>query len=618
MELSEIQRLKTMSPWISRVFNLKVARSPSLMLTIFLFFVIFVASVGVNIVTFKAEMSASNPLDIRVNHEIHVQNGGVVIINDTISLSTSIGENMEPLQSFLMGFPYEYKVYIDHCFAYDASNRERLNLELDAGLGRIGFYGVRVLFPVQVNVSDGKSYNFTVTFILSNLIVPSSETTFNLTRFPMSLSLTQNASECNVKVFLPPGATYMESSHTFNATTVDDRQVLNYTRASPLESFAREDARLTFNSAMGTFLLIDNDEVKREITLNEMGRIHVADYYRITNRAASSLSSMRIGLPKGAYEVSAYDPMGNLRAASEEKGADAYTNATVTFRTAITMDQSVEFTLGYWLPWESYVNQHGWWNFNLTFAFLERFDWIIRKLTVSVTLPNGANFERYSTSSDFKEWDVHVNVQKSVFRETATFTLYNVTSLHNLGFSVIYKHLVFWASFLPTLWVGAIAIVICGVVLLWRAPKPAAPVIPVPTDVLKGFVDAYEERERILLELENMEEQVRRGRIPRRRYKLRKITLEGRLSTLSRNLTDFQEKIQKAGPGYANIIRGIEVAETELEGLEEDIERITVRRRRGELSSEAYNRLLEDYNRRMERAKTTIRGYLLRLREEIR
>jgi len=604
-----------MCPSASQVFDLK---NPWFrLIPLFLFLILLsLAPLGVALANPGAETTVIDP-NILVDHEIHVQNGGSIIINDTISLSTNLRENVEPLQNFSMGFPFEYKSYIDYCFAYDASSRERLNLELDAGLGRVGFYGIRVFFPASVNVSDGNYYNFTVTFVLSNLIVPSTETTFGITLFPMYPSLTENASMCNVRVFLPPGATYLNSSHVFNTTVVGNSQVLNYTR-SPLESFAREDAWLTFNSPGGAFLLIDNGEVKREITLDEMDSVHVSDYYHITNRAATPLSNMRIGLPKGAYNVFAYDPTGNLEVASEEKGANAYTNATVTFRTPITWDQGVEFTVGYWLPWESYVNQHGWWSFNLTFAFLERFDWIIRKLTVSVTLPNGAEFERYLTSPDFEEGDVHVNIQENAFREAMTFTLYNMTSLHNLGFSVTYRHLVFWASFHPTLWVGAVVLALCGVVLFWRAPKPPTPTIPVPMDVLSGFVDAYEEREKILLELENMEQQVSKGRIPRRRYKLRKITLEGRFSTLSRNLTDFREKMRKAGPGYANIMRGIEVAETELEGLEEDIRRITARRRSGELSSEAYNRLLEDYHRRRERAKITIKGYLLRLREEIR
>jgi hypothetical protein len=436
-------------------------------------------------------------------------------------------------------------------------------------------------------------------------------------RFPLCPSLTslnENASSCNVTVFLPPGATYIGGSNAFNETTVDNSQVLNYT-IKPLESYASEDGWVSFNPG-SQFLLFDNGNVNREITLDQMGHVHVSDYYYITNWAATSLSSMEIDLPKGAYDVSSYDSIGSLGVTTQE-GAGGYTNATVTFRTAVTTGQAVEFTLNYLLPLKNYVNQYSWWSFNLTFAFLQNFNWVVRDLTVSVTLPNGATFESYSTSSDL-QGNVQFNIQQNAFRETLTFTLFNASSLQNLNFSVAYRYLFFWSSFIPTLWIGIIAIAICCVALLWREPKFPVPSIPVPTDSLRGFVDAYEERERILLELQNMEQQLRKGRIPRRRYKLRKISLEGRLSTLSRNLTEYREKMRKAGPGYANIMRGIEVAETELEGLEEDIRRITARHRLGELSSEAYDRLLEDYHRRSERAQTTIKGYLLRLREEIR
>jgi len=83
-------------------------------------------------------------------------------------------------------------------------------------------------------------------------------------------------------------------------------------------------------------------------------------------------------------------------------------------------------------------------------------------------------------------------------------------------------------------------------------------------------------------------------------------------------LTDFGEEIRKASSRYASIMRQIEVAETELEETEAAIRRIELRYRRREISKETYRKLLEGYNRRKERAKTTIDGVLLRLREEIR
>jgi len=98
---------------------------------------------------------------------------------------------------------------------------------------------------------------------------------------------------------------------------------------------------------------------------------------------------------------------------------------------------------------------------------------------------------------------------------------------------------------------------------------------------------------------------------------VRSRTLESRLSVLSRDLAMLREKIRAAGPRYAEMMRLIEVAETELQGVEADIRRTEVRYRRGEISAAAYHKLLEDSYRRRDRAKTNIDGVLLRLREEI-
>lgn len=595
------------------MFDLKVGRPPSLVLPLLLFLLLFIASLGANVTAVGAETTAPDPVDIRVNHRIHIQNGGSVIINDTISLSTQVNETVKPLQNFSLGFPYEYSSNLVYCFAYDASNPNvRLEVAMDTGLERIYFYGVRVTFPSPVDISDGGSYNFTVVFVLSELVFPSG-TLFNLTRFPIYPSLTQDASMYNVTVTLPPQAEFTDSSHAFSTTQVGLRQILNHTKEH-LESYARESAWLTFDGG-GAFLLIQSSEVRRDITLDEMGGFHVSDTYHIINKATTFLTEIKIGLPKGAYDVYARDAMGSLgkpRVEPGKKNVTAYTNATMTFRNPITTDQATDFTLDYRLPWDSYVSQQSFRNFNLTFTFLERFDWIVRKLTVTIKLPNGAQFVPELSSEDP---DV---VNKGVFREALTFSRYNVTSLHDLGFSVTYRHLVFWASFQPMLFAGIFVLALFGIALLWRAPRPPVPVIPVSMEVLRGFVDAYEERRGILRELETMERQARKGKIPRRRYKVRRRTLEGRLSTLSRDITDLRGKMRKAGPRYADMMRRIEIAETELAGLEDMIRGISLRRRRGELSSETYRRLLGEYHKKRERAKTTIDGLLLRLKEEIR
>jgi hypothetical protein len=66
------------------------------------------------------------------------------------------------------------------------------------------------------------------------------------------------------------------------------------------------------------------------------------------------------------------------------------------------------------------------------------------------------------------------------------------------------------------------------------------------------------------------------------------------------------------------MVRQLESAEAEINEVETNVKSIEARHGRGELSLENYRRLLTDYQRRREKANTTIDGILLRLREESR
>ena len=556
--------------------------------------------------------TASSSVDVQVDqvsHTIKIQEGALVVINDTLRLSPKAGESTV-LQNFSLGFPFQYGFDLDYCFAYEASDPDTwLDVELDTGLGRLGFYGVNVVFPEPgVNIGDGESYDLTVIFVFSNLVSSETATLLKLD-FPMYPSLTQNASVCNVTVILPPKANFTDSTFhekelDFNITTLGDSQILKHPKRS-LESFEYEPAWLGFNMTALDFPIIEFNEVKREIILDQWGSIHISNSYSITNRGYDT-NNVKVGFPEGAYDLAVRDEMGSIGKLTENE------TVTVYIRETLHKDEAGKFFLSYRIPWKKYVSQHDRLNYDLNFTFFERFNWTIRKLTVSITLPQGAEFQSSNPLNPH-------SIEKSVFQETVTFTFFNVTPLQDLNFNLTYGYLVFWASFYPTLWMGVLVIVACTIAFLWRVPKPpAVPMAPVPPEDLRSFVKGYEGKTRILSELESMEQRLRKGRIPRRRYKVRKKMLEGRLSTLSRDLSDLREKIRTAGPKYANIMRQIEVAETMLEGVETDIRRVEARYRRGEISKGAYGRLIEEYRRRRERAMTTIDGVLLRLREEIR
>jgi len=589
------------------------------LILIFLVFLQISTSLGVN-----ASTNVSS-LDIQVDHIFEIKDDGLVILKENFKLTNKLGENTVSLQNFTTGFPLEYGSDLDYCFAYGESPNEQLDVLLDVGLGKIGFYGVNAVFPnsgIQIDIDE--SYSFTVVFVFSGLVSvetpeTQSELLWNFT-FPLFPSLPEQASECNVTIFLPDETIYRDSllasrGLNFEVTTIGSRQILNFIR-KPLENFAYEPSWLIFFQST-----IDANEIKREITLDEWGHIYLSESYYLKNNGLWNLTGIKIHLPQGVHEISARDESGDLQVVLQEGNAITPTNVTIQLRSVVKENEETRFTVTYWVPWKKYVNQHGLYNFDWSFAFIERqyFNWTIKKLTVIIILPEGAKFLQFPVIQENLRGQVSESLRRNVFQEVLTYTFYNITPLRELNFDLTYDYFVFWSSFRPTLWIGVVVLIGSVIALLWRVPKPPpAPIIPVPSGDLRSFVGNYEKKTSLLSELETLEQQLMRGKITRRRYKIRRKTIDGRLSVLSRDLSSLREKIRTAGPRYSNIMRQIEIAETELEGAETDIRRVEARYRRGEISKGACDRLLGEYHRKRERAKVTIDGVLLRLREEIR
>jgi hypothetical protein len=573
--------------------------------------------------TVQATPTASDSLDVQVDHIVQIRNGGLLIINDTVKLFAKDGE-LE-LDKFTLGFPFIYQYNLDDVFAYDASNQQ-LDVRRDVGLGKIGFYGVEVIFPQSIKISNEEHYEFTVVFVFSNLISfkilsyapePGKEATrFNAT-FPAYPSLTQTASTVNLTITLPSSVKFSYSSFNregikFTNRTMGDFQAFNYTKSN-LEPFAYKPSWLSFKVTDEPFLIFEVKEIKRDIKIENPKHVLISDSYEIAAKA-ESLSKLTIQLLRGAYEIAAWDEFGspfkkeNLKI--EQGNATTPTNVTLTFSPPVTQNKSAKFKLTYQVLWENVISQSDWKTYQMTLSSFENSNWITRKLVVILTLPEGAEFTNTPDSGV---------ISKNVFQETLTFIYYNITPFQNPSQEATYEYIIFWASFRPTLWVGTAVAIISVLALLWRAPRPTAPIptIPVKPEELKSYVDAYEQKRRSLNELETLEEKARKRKIPRRRYKVRKRALESRLSVLSKDLARLREKLRTASPKYADMMRQIEIAEAELEGIEAGIRRTETRYRRGEISTAAYHKLLEDYYRRRERSRTTIDGVLLRLREEI-
>ncbi len=532
-----------------------------------------------------------------VSQRVEVMYNGYVFMNVTIRLNIPAGQ---ALDAFLIGFPGVYGQNVLRCIAY--SGTERFDVALDVPFdNRMGFYGAKIEFP------HGAPEVFAVEFILSNdlLLQYAQYPNYYFLSFPEYPSLAKNAAVCNVSVVLPAGAMYVDG-------TIEN---LTYSQES-LQEFTHSIAELVFNLTRSEQLqIVDITDLKRDIKINEFGKIECADTYYMTNKADKSLEFFEVFLPLNASSPTAEDLLGRRMSTPTPQGTNRY---RISFNLPVEKGQPTGFTVRYSLP-SDYLEQRDGANHALSLLLFSHINYYINQFSASFSLPEGAAV--LGIENNLAD-NVH-GLTRSVFRESVTVSRQGVTASDNLSIGIVYAYNSLWSSFRPTIWILTLTLLGCVVVLAWRKPKgPVRAVVPAVAaklrpEHLKSFVDAYTEKIRIFSELESLEARVRKGKIPRRRYKVRRKTLETRLSTLDRTLAEFREKTRAVGGLYSDLMRQLEVAETEISEAQANVRSIEARHNRGELSLGAYRKLQTDYERRKQNAETTIKGILLRLREEI-
>ena len=551
-------------------------------------------------ISFGSKVALANPdynID-HVDHTVKVLYNGYVLINDTVTTSAP------PSGSFFIGFPYKYGSQLLRSVAYTASDRSTvypvtLNVPLE---NHIGFYGVRVDMP------DDAPQTFTVETVFSNSLLTQdaqNSTIFTLD-FPAYPSLTKSAALCNGLIQLPQAATYIGgtvSAFNYNTTNL---------------------AALSYNSSQVSFMLTDNEvqlfeirELDRDLTINAFGEIGATDSYYIINNSPYLISIFDVVMPSNTSIPGAQDQFGRQMDPPLLIGSNP-----PRFRINLTLpvepNKSSRFTVVYSLNKGAYSMPQDEANrFAYNMTMFKEITCYIDQVFVSISLPEGAKLLANPVAGFY-------SVGKSIFSDTAIIQKQGLTSLDGFQIEVVYGYSSLWMAFRPTMWVWSVALVGCAVFIVWKRPK--APVqIAVPSAMMrlrpeniKSFIDSYEEKMRILREMDTLEARVQKSKIPRRRYKVQKRTLEMRLSTLSRELVEVREAMRQSGGHHADLMRQLEVAETEINDVEANIKTIEARQSRGEVSIEAYRKLMGDYQHKKEKAETTINGILLRLREETR
>jgi len=571
---------------------------------IFLLFSLISANLAVNFVSAEnTERSSSINLSVNVERKIALVSGGYITINDTL-IFLNPGENEFTLTNYMVGVPKNYSEKLIYYRAYDGRSDLSVAVFEDED-----FRWLNISFLEPVILSSNETYNFTITLVFSDLIWRKSANLFYAI-FPLYPSLTHEASFCNVTLILPSLAKLSENNYptdVFTNKTSDFRVLYNVT--SPLPPYAKSSSWVEFSDT--TFKILKFLELRRELSIDCWGNIFATDFYEMET---VNIYSIDVVLPPEATDISAYDAYGKYpKGRLDIENANHGTSVKIYLSEKLENSERAKVAVSYMLPPQKYLIMEGWQTFILNINITKPDAWIIYRVIISITLPEGASLILRNNATG-------LNIETiNPFQEKIVFERYNVTKFENLSLSFKYQYVVFWAALRPTLFAAIIIGSILGFLLLTKLTGKAETSLPIliSAETLERLVEIYEEKIRIASEIESLEEQSAKGKISRKQYRLAKKIFEEQLSSLQKSFLDLKAKIEAAGGRYADMIRRLEAADAEIEDLKKSILDVEAKYRRGEISAEERRNLLEEYKGRKERAERKREEVLLRFKEEI-
>jgi len=541
--------------------------------------------------------------EARLFHKVEILDGGSILVNDSLTLR-NLG--IEAIDSFLLGFPEEYREGLDHIFAYDGLG-ERLSIENES-LSLPGIFAFRVKLKKALAPNEETIVKILLTF--SRLISFSTSLQRYEAHVFLSPILAFNVSSFFSELVYPQSLEPVVYPENLTKVLEVGKKALVLNASSSLQSFTSYKADISFQ---GSLQILSIRSLKRTVEVSPEGMIRVFDAYEIQNPIARKVSSINIILGKGAKGIEVEDSIGPLSHSesplNETSGCMEGVEVKINLRDEIKEAERVSFTVSYELPRLLYASsEDGIWNQVLSLRLPFGFKAKVERFFVQILLPYNAQLLR--ASSNLEERGSQYLSEKGMQTKGAiSWEAEAVSFLEEPAFLISYAQSILWSTFQPMVFALLLSILAYGV--LQYRPKAPAPRAPsVSPEAVKGFIEACGRYMELELELEKLMEEAERGKIGRSQLRMMMGRLNERKRELERAISEAGGILRRLGGRYENIVVEIEEARAQIETIRMGIESLRNQYRVGRISKIVYERLLRDYSRRLEGERAKVRRNL--------
>jgi len=357
-------------------------------------------------------------------------------------------------------------------------------------------------------------------------------------------------------------------------------------------------------------------KINREIRISPWGIIKVKEEFSIKNFGLIDFYRILFQIPKQAINLYIFDNLGEILGVNTEQLEDSkYKQITIELlvnRIIMTPNTTFTFTVEYYLPFENYVTLN-WLQqsvqidlFNTVFEYLGNDQTItiiiegcnsinsITEYPYSIKRSQGATILEYKA-------DYVSPGESKVIQFTFTIDLFDILTR-------------------PIIFILTIALLASIFVLFIKSRKKEYDTTVlarefVPTNEIREFCSLYEEKNALTLEIRQAEEDTRRKKMAKKKYKniLNKNT--SKIDEIQKEIIPFKEILIDTSEIFENIVKRLDVLEAERTSVKDSLTLLESRYKRGRLPSRAaYLKLSDDFKKRTKKIDRTIDKLVQQLR----
>jgi len=216
-----------------------------------------------------------------------------------------------------------------------------------------------------------------------------------------------------------------------------------------------------------------------------------------------------------------------------------------------------------------------------------------------------------------------------VFGTILRYTVYNTTSYNSPEISLSYDISV-WTVARPLMFsliVGLVAIAYISYRKLWtpaavaaeagsEAPTTATKQALAPPELLRKFAATYSKKTSLELDLERLEDDLKRGKVKKREFMVRDSDIKSQMDGIDKDLIALKNEVVSHGPKYRDMVAQLDLQEERIAGAKAGLRQLLLRRKKQKISSGAFERTRQDYLKAIKKAVTATDRILLTIQEE--